>query len=618
MQAGWSAPRDVKTPPGASGWREMYPEHLLFSDENDSWESGAYWLHDSLHHPGVKYPFDSVVNEAIRLAKGQWTSRVFALPGGYGTEHRVLNGYSYLSPVPVTDPAERATRAEVFAVRSQTYYDDWERLHQRWVERVQALISDTETLRVPALPGLEDEAVLREGAVAASSRLLLERYDTVIANLFAAWQHHFELLTLGYAAYLNLYRRAQHHFPGVTDQSVAGLLAGHDSLLFRAQEGVARLTTAAVESGLDGLVRAHGHAEALPLLRERREGREWLEEWQTLSDPWFNIATDSGLNHHSRSWREHPDVVWQHIRQRLDDTARVRQVPDAAERRRRADELADSYRRLLPAPEAREQFDEALALARRVSGFVEDHSFYLENWFHLAFWRKIRQFADVMVGAGMLAERDDVFLLHRFEAAQALYETAASWSTGAPSGVRRRLAERTRRRRGIIAALRRWEPPTALGREPTSGGDPAMRMLFGTGGPPPRPSEGQSAAGQSAQGQGSEGQRPWGLSGHPASPGRATGPVRVVESDTDLADVRPGDILVARTASAVWTGVFDVIGGFVTEIGGVMAHAAIVAREYAVPAVVGVPSARGALSTGQLVALDGTAGTVTPVAGDGS
>ncbi|MDJ1134463.1 PEP-utilizing enzyme [Streptomyces iconiensis] len=597
MQAGWSAPRDVTTPPGAAGWRDMYPEHLLFTEENGDWENSAFWLHDSLHHPGVKYPFDSVVNEAIRLTKGQWTSRVFALPGGYGTEHRILNGYSYLSPVPVTDAAERAARAEVFAARSRTYYAQWEQLHQRWLDRVLALISETEALHVPGLPGLEDDRVLHEGAVAASSRLLLERYDAVLANLFAAWQHHFELLTLGYAAYLKLYHWARQHFPGVTDQSVAQLLAGHDSRLFRAQEGVAQLTAAAVESGLDGLVRAHGYAEAVPLLRGRQEGRDWLESWRKLSDPWFNIATDSGLNHRSRSWRDHPDVVWQHIRRRLDDTSPGARAPEAAVRRRRAGELADSYRRLLPSPDAREQFDEALSLARRVSAFVEDHSFYLENWFHLAFWRKIREFADVMAGAGLLAARDDVFLLNRFEVAQALYETAASWGTGAPTGAGRRLGERVRRRRGIIAALERWEPPAHLGEEPTSGGDPAMRMLFGTGTALPQPRHG--------------------LSGHPASPGRATGPVRLVENDTDLTYVQPGEILVARTASAVWTGVFDVIGGFVTEIGGVMAHAAIVAREYAVPAVVGVPSARGRLSTGQLVVLDGTTGTVTPVGENG-
>lgn len=110
-------PLDIATPTGAEGWREMYPEYLLFSEENSAWEKSASWLHDSLHHPGVKYPFDSAVNEAIRSAKGQWSSRVLELPGGYGTEHRILNGYSYLAPVPVTSRDERVARARTFSKR---------------------------------------------------------------------------------------------------------------------------------------------------------------------------------------------------------------------------------------------------------------------------------------------------------------------------------------------------------------------------------------------------------------------------------------------------------------------------------------------------------------------
>ncbi|MGC4938568.1 PEP-utilizing enzyme [Kribbella sp. DT2] len=593
MQAGESAPHDIKTPPGAEGWQEMYPEYLLFSPENSTWESSAFWLQDSLHHPGVKYPFDSIVNEAVRLAKGQWTSRVFSLPGGYGTEHRILNGYSYLSPVPVTDTQERAVRAEVFADRSDYYYANWPRLHRRWLDRVTALIADTDAVAVPDLPTLEKDQVLRDGAVRASSRLLLERYDRTIANLFTAWQHHFELLTLGYSAYLSLYDLAQHYFPGVTDQTVAHLLAGHDSVLFRAQDGVVRLAATATQYGLEDLIHGHDYFEALPLLQQRETGRAWLAAWQDLADPWFNIASDSGLKHDSRSWRDHPEVVWNHIRQRLGDTSGSAARPTAADRRRQADELAASYRRLLSSPEARQQFDGALDSARQVCAFVEDHSFYLENWFHLVFWRKIREFATVLVNADLLRTQDDVFLLNRFEVAQALYEAAASWSTGAPTGMRRRIQDRVRRRLEIIDALKRWQPPAGLGNEPTAGGDPAIRLLFGADGDQPRPAVG--------------------LSGHAASPGRVQGRVRVVRSDTELDLVQPGDILVAATASAVWTGVFDIIGGFVTEIGGVMAHAAIVAREYGVPAVVGVRSACSTLSTGQRVVLDGSAGTVIPV-----
>ena len=99
------------------------------------------------------------------------------------------------------------------------------------------------------------------------------------------------------------------------------------------------------------------------------------------------------------------------------------------------------------------------------------------------------------------------------------------------------------------------------------------------------------------------------LSGVGASSGRVTGPVRVLrESPTDLA---PGEILVARVTDVGWTPFFTVAGAVVTDAGGLMSHAAVVARELGIPAVVGTEHATTTLRDGQLVDVDGTTGRVT-------
>lgn len=103
---------------------------------------------------------------------------------------------------------------------------------------------------------------------------------------------------------------------------------------------------------------------------------------------------------------------------------------------------------------------------------------------------------------------------------------------------------------------------------------------------------------------------PAALVGTPGSRGVATGPARVVRGADDFARVRPGDVLVCPWTDPAWTPLLHVVAGVVTETGGVLSHAAIVARERRVPAVLGVADATRLVPDGAQVTLDGAAGTV--------
>lgn len=102
------------------------------------------------------------------------------------------------------------------------------------------------------------------------------------------------------------------------------------------------------------------------------------------------------------------------------------------------------------------------------------------------------------------------------------------------------------------------------------------------------------------------------LIGTGASPGVASGPVRHVACLDDLPHVAPGDVLVCRTTSPAWTPAMLRSAAVVTETGGVLSHAAIVAREFGIPAVVGLPDAMRLLVGGTTVRVDGSTGVVTP------
>ena len=100
------------------------------------------------------------------------------------------------------------------------------------------------------------------------------------------------------------------------------------------------------------------------------------------------------------------------------------------------------------------------------------------------------------------------------------------------------------------------------------------------------------------------------LSGTPTSRGQYTGPVRVVRGIGDLDKVAPGDVLVVPYSDVGWTPLFAKAGAVVAESGGILSHSSIIAREYAIPAVVSVHGACS-LEDGTLVTVDGYRGTVT-------
>ena len=124
---------------------------------------------------------------------------------------------------------------------------------------------------------------------------------------------------------------------------------------------------------------------------------------------------------------------------------------------------------------------------------------------------------------------------------------------------------------------------------------------------PPRvfTSDGEVIAGEYRR----DGVPPGALVGLPVSAGIVEGRARVI-ADVAEADLGTGDILVTAYTDPSWTPAFVAIAGLVTEVGGLMTHGAVIAREYGVPAVVGVEHATRLIRNGQWIRVDGTSGFV--------
>ncbi|MGH9008618.1 MAG: PEP-utilizing enzyme, partial [Acidimicrobiia bacterium] len=266
----------------------------------------------------------------------------------------------------------------------------------------------------------------------------------------------------------------------------------------------------------------------------------------------------------------------------------------------RRDSVTAEYRELLSSDEDRAAFDQNVGLARTVSTYIEDHNFYVENWHHTLFWNKVREFGDRLVEGGFVEDREDLFYLNRWEVGQALYEMAASWATGAPcrgpSYWKKEVADRKR----ILEVLRNWNPVPALGPVPEEINEPFTVLLWGI------TTERVNAWLGASDGDGASNE----LMGVAGSAGLVEGTARVILAASQIGEIQQDEILVCPITAPSWGPVFGKIKAAVSDIGGIMSHAAIVSREYGLPAVVGTGTGTRRIKTGDRIRVDGNTGRV--------
>jgi pyruvate,water dikinase len=542
-------------------------------------------------------PFDMVEVDHPYYTLGGWQNRAFAVPPAMGVDYRVVNGYVYISPNPVTDPDKIAERAQYFEKRAGHYFQNWDELYAGWRTKMEALNREVEQIHVPDLPEYEpDEVVFGEQNL--SNIDLLRAFSDTLRCAEMMWQHHFEFLLLGYGAYLTFSEFMRSHLPDIPDQHISQLVAGIDVVLFRADAELRRLAREAIESGVDSaFVEGRTPAEIDAELSESDAGRAWLERLEAIKDPWFNMGTGDGLYHYYGSWHDDPSIPYASLTGHVDALRAGRDIErPTAELERERERLAEEYGALLD-EEARGGFEELLGLSRTVFPYVEEHKFYCDYWFQSRFFNKVREFGALLARHDFLADGEDIFNLSRHEATEALEELALVWSTGGQPLGPHHWPPIVTRRKELLEKLHEWTPPPALGRMPEAVNDPIVVMLWGI-----TPQRLKDWAGSQ---EGNE------LSGAAASPGEVEGPARVVRGLGDLDTVRPGEILVCTITSPAWAPIFSKIAATVTDIGGIMSHAAIVSREYGLPAVVGTGTATSRIQTGQRLRVNGSDGRVT-------
>ncbi len=274
-------------------------------------------------------------------------------------------------------------------------------------------------------------------------------------------------------------------------------------------------------------------------------------------------------------WREQPLHILQVLKSYLemeDDANSPEAVfRGGAEKARLAGEaLAAGFRRKRFGAVRALQARFLISRAREMGGLRETPKFTIVRLLGVV-RQALLEAGELLAAQGMLACPEDIFFLHLWE----LKDLAAGALPDA-----QRLVEQ--RRQTYQREMNRRRVPRILLSDGTSYYD--------------------GAGSRAEQGDGA-------LTGSPVSAGTVEGTVRVV-LDPHGSRLLPGEILVCPATDPAWTPLFLAAGGLVMEIGGMMTHGSVVAREYGIPAVVGVSQATTRLRTGQRVRVDGSLGTV--------
>jgi pyruvate,water dikinase len=552
------------TPPAAGMDDEPFP--VEFADPADA---ARTWERDAMHLPFAVTPL--AADWATKIIGASFKPHFQQFGRDFTQEGRNWNGYTYYTfSWNVPEAEEKATEAawtEVLRSRIPVTRDYWA---NEAMPALRAIYAGIETIDVDglSLPALADAWL---DAWAATLR---------------AWVIHFVSIMGAYQVLEDLADAYADAVGKGRDVEALGLVGGAHHELEEVEAGIERLAEQAATSGLGPALQA---AFATPVGRDPDDpappdldpitaipgGREFLAAFSAFLAQHGHL----GQNHDDlrlASWAEDPRALIDRILTRIETPSRPVAEREAELARVAAEREAAVRAALAERPDALARFDTVLAHAREIGYLTEGHNYWIDRLSQARMRTLALRVGRRLVREGIVDLAGDVFFLSRDEVAAALRDGTPRQAQVAASRARHARNERRVPPRyvGVIPDAPKDEPEDRFSTARIASDEPDV--LKGTG----------------------------------ASAGVVRGPARVVLDPDGFSRIQPGDIIVCPSSNPSWVPVFTVAGGLVTNTGGVLSHAAVVAREFGLPAVTGTVDATARIADGRLVEIDGTAGTV--------
>jgi phosphohistidine swiveling domain-containing protein len=523
------------------------PEAFRF-EWADAGDAEISWEWDDMHMPE---PLSPLGGDYCQLIAQGFAYRFERIGVPVQVLARVWHGYAYYG---VSAPLDKA---ELDAL--------WDRMPELRRREIPTTAGYWNDRAIPELRAAYAEVDAVDAATMAPEDLAVA-WEESWARIGRAWRIHFYAITGVY-------------------QALDDLAAQYESLVADASPGEALRLIGGTVSEVQDV--AEGLERLVELARDDPAVSAWLRAGADATQPVghaFDEALGDFLRRHGHlgqswddlqitSWAEEPHKLLRDVAKRLD--APAERVEDR--QRRLADEAEQLLARLREGAADRSDelatFERALSAAREIGHISETHNYWIDRMAQATLRRLAVRVGTRLVNANVMAAADDVFYLRRDEVRELIL---------APRDCRPLVVAR----RAEHLRQRRLTPLPWVGQPPEEGSG----NRFDT-------PERQDQAHEEVRGAG-------------ASAGIARGPARVARGQEDFERIQPGDVIVCPSSNPSWVPLFSIAAGLVTDTGGVLSHAAVVARELGLPAVVGTRDATRRIADGRLVEVDGAAGIV--------
>jgi pyruvate,water dikinase len=500
------------------------------------------------------------------------------LPPSKGGHVKIYKGRVYLGFALIDDPKEIGEREKEFGKLVGYCIDHWDEYYQKLIQEV---ISNLDTLN-----GVDTDKLILPH--------LLEHFRRAEKLNRKNWEIHFRLMYPADAVYFAFEDYCNKR--GVEEKDFVNMLTGFESIATQTDEELWALAKFAEEGGLKDVILNTESNEILEKLGKNEAARDWLGKFHRFLEIYGNRVVAAHLDVTTPTWKEDPAPVLDTIKgyyARMDTGWDFnKSKKETHDQREKA--IADFESRLKDNEEKKE-FRHLLKAAKGVYAFQEDHGFYIDQGSTAALRNAIIACGKRLYRRGLIEDPEDANFLTFHEMIETLEglidnEPIARYHYGAliPNVVKER--------KNDARLASEQDAPLTLGNVPEKMTDPVGAKVFGIIDEILHPKGEQEVEDR--------------LEGFPGSPGIVEGPAKVVMDYQDFQKVEAGEILVCPYTGTAWTPLFVKIAGVVTDTGGMLTHAAIAAREYNIPAVVGTWNATNSINDGDIIKIDGNTGIV--------
>lgn len=347
------------------------------------------------------------------------------------------------------------------------------------------------------------------------------------------------------------------------------LVAGSPQITMELNEKLVGLASLAIKLNLDDLLLKSSDNEVLGLLQKKEDGDRFLISLTNFLDTYGDRELSQGLGGiATTTWREKPEVVIGMLKGML--ASESLHLPSNETLHGRQQKAKETLASLKPRGLLK-FFPHSNWINRLVEASKEYNSFRENSHYYLTQVMTVLRSLFLTIGGklvkrGILDDREDIMYLTYFEFRDLVYSLYNCQKISKLEMDDTIIARKERQKR----RQKKW------GNRHIVIDAEGLNILKGVG----------------------------------ASSGKVSGPCRIIKKYEDLSLLKPGEILVAQQTNPAWTPVFSFIGGVVVEYGGAISHAAIIAREYGIPAIMGIEGVTSILQDGEILTLDGRKGLV--------